>query len=221
MKRGFTLIELLVVIAILSLLSSIVIAALAPARAKARDSKRVQDLIQLRNALELYKAQNGRYPDDKEVGAAQGAGFDCWECNIISPSTCDSAHPGCSFQSPYTARKLLTDLNPFLKTLPSDPSVPPSTKYFNDTTGVWGTAPQDRRGYWYKTDPGGVNYKIVVAGTIGNINNIPEPMRDMAPWSTNANYLNRTAAIYSSELSKLWTETCVFPPAGGTRCNGF
>ena len=60
---GFTLIELLVVIAIISLLSSIVLASLSQARAKARDSKRVQDLIQLRNALELYALDNnGLYP---------------------------------------------------------------------------------------------------------------------------------------------------------------
>ncbi len=61
-QRGFTLIELLVVIAIIGLLSSIVMASLNSAREKARDTSRKQSLIQLRNALEMYYADNGSFP---------------------------------------------------------------------------------------------------------------------------------------------------------------
>ncbi|MFA7216875.1 MAG: prepilin-type N-terminal cleavage/methylation domain-containing protein [Candidatus Paceibacterota bacterium] len=61
-KKGFTLIELLVVISIISLLSSIVLASLNTARIKARDAKRMQDLRQIRTALELYYDDNGKYP---------------------------------------------------------------------------------------------------------------------------------------------------------------
>ncbi|MBU6321765.1 MAG: type II secretion system protein [Patescibacteria group bacterium] len=60
--RGFTLIELLVVIAIIGLLSSIVLASLNTARAKARDAKRMSDLHQLQTALELYASVNNGYP---------------------------------------------------------------------------------------------------------------------------------------------------------------
>ncbi len=61
--KGFTLIELLVVIAIIGILSSVVLASLNSARAKARDARRLSDLHQIRNALELYASDNnGAYP---------------------------------------------------------------------------------------------------------------------------------------------------------------
>ena len=60
--QGFTLIELLVVIAIIGLLSSITIASMSNARAKARDSTRLRDVKSIQAALELYYADNGHYP---------------------------------------------------------------------------------------------------------------------------------------------------------------
>lgn len=60
--RGFTLIELLVVIAIIGILASIVLSSLSGAHAHARDAKRVSDLRNLQNALELYQVTNGSYP---------------------------------------------------------------------------------------------------------------------------------------------------------------
>lgn len=60
--RGFTLIELLVVIAIIGLLSSVVLATLNTARAKARDAERLSDLHQIEVALNAYYADHGAYP---------------------------------------------------------------------------------------------------------------------------------------------------------------
>ncbi len=61
--RGFTLIELLVVIAIIGFLTSISMVILSDAREKSRDSRRFEDLQQIKNALELYGADtNGLYP---------------------------------------------------------------------------------------------------------------------------------------------------------------
>jgi prepilin-type N-terminal cleavage/methylation domain-containing protein len=62
-QKGFTLIELLVVIAIIGLLSSVVLASLNTARAKARDSFRISSLKELQTALALYaNDHNGSYP---------------------------------------------------------------------------------------------------------------------------------------------------------------
>ncbi|MFA6257832.1 MAG: type II secretion system protein [Candidatus Paceibacterota bacterium] len=58
-KKGFTLIELLVVVAIIGLLSSVVLASLNSSRAKTRDAKRLSELRQIVNALELYAIDNG------------------------------------------------------------------------------------------------------------------------------------------------------------------
>jgi prepilin-type N-terminal cleavage/methylation domain-containing protein len=63
-KRGFTLVELLVVIAIISVLTSVVLGSLSSARAKARDARRVEDLKQISNALNLFYAENLRFPGD-------------------------------------------------------------------------------------------------------------------------------------------------------------
>ncbi len=62
LSKGFTLIELLVVVAIIGILSSVVLASLNSARAKARDVRRKADLVQIRTALELYYHTNGSYP---------------------------------------------------------------------------------------------------------------------------------------------------------------
>ena len=53
-NKGFTLIELLVIVAIIGLLSSIILASLQVARAKARDSRRMHDLDQIRTTLFSY-----------------------------------------------------------------------------------------------------------------------------------------------------------------------
>jgi prepilin-type N-terminal cleavage/methylation domain-containing protein len=61
-SNGFTLIELLVVIAIISLLSSVVLAAVKDAREKAQISATRTYLKQVVNAIELYRTENNAYP---------------------------------------------------------------------------------------------------------------------------------------------------------------
>ncbi len=61
-KKGFTLVELLVTVSLIGLLSSVVLASLNNAKAKARDAQRKTTLNQLSLANELYAASNnGNY----------------------------------------------------------------------------------------------------------------------------------------------------------------
>jgi prepilin-type N-terminal cleavage/methylation domain-containing protein len=61
-KKGFTLIEMLIVIAIIGILSSILLVGLGAFRGRGRDARRISDLRQVQNALELYFNQTGTYP---------------------------------------------------------------------------------------------------------------------------------------------------------------
>lgn len=61
-KKGFTILELLIVIAIIGLLSAVVLAALNSSRSKGRDAKRIEEIRQIINAVELSFNATGKYP---------------------------------------------------------------------------------------------------------------------------------------------------------------
>lgn len=84
-NKGFTLIELLVVIAIIGLLASIVLVALTQTRSKARDTKRIADINQLRKALELYYLDYGVYPTTSAGSETEVALWDWLFASTMQP----------------------------------------------------------------------------------------------------------------------------------------
>ena len=61
-RKGFTLIEILIVVAIIAILASVVLVGLGPTQSLGRDARRVSDLHEVQNGLELYYNAKGAYP---------------------------------------------------------------------------------------------------------------------------------------------------------------
>jgi general secretion pathway protein G len=61
--RGMTLIEIMVVITIIGLIAAAVTVAVIPQLEKARVDRTVLDIKNIENALKLYYARKGNYPD--------------------------------------------------------------------------------------------------------------------------------------------------------------
>lgn len=68
--EGFTLIELLVVIAVLGILAAIAIPRIAGVRDEAEKSALRASALTFRNAMEMYYAKEGGYPDIDSSGGA-------------------------------------------------------------------------------------------------------------------------------------------------------
>ncbi len=75
------MIELLVVISIIGLLASISLASMNSARDKARDQRRISDMVQVSKALELYLDKFGTYPTSQDD--ACNGGWDSSENGIF------------------------------------------------------------------------------------------------------------------------------------------
>ena len=61
--RGFTLIELLIVMTIIGILASIAVPSYQRSTIKARESVLLEDLYQMRRAIDAYFADHAGYPD--------------------------------------------------------------------------------------------------------------------------------------------------------------
>lgn len=60
--KGFTIVELLIVIVIIGILAALVIVAYNGIQARATDATRINDMQNVKKAIEAYNADNGSYP---------------------------------------------------------------------------------------------------------------------------------------------------------------
>lgn len=86
-REGFTLIEILVVLAIIGILSAVLYANFGDARQEARNKAMQAEIKETQLALELYKSQNGRYPE-AFAGCATVTGFAPNQITTTKSSTC-------------------------------------------------------------------------------------------------------------------------------------
>ena len=109
------------VISIIGLLASVVLASLSSVRIRARDVKRVADMMEVRTALESYYDANGHYP-------IVNGGWTSFDSPIYS---------GNGIITPAAAN-LAAALQPYLSQAPLDPKSLGSDSgylYWGDTTG--------------------------------------------------------------------------------------
>jgi general secretion pathway protein G len=69
-RRGFTLIELVVVVLVMGILAAVAAPKMFDTASNAKINSSRQSLVVLRDAIELYKAQNGTYPGQGGSGTA-------------------------------------------------------------------------------------------------------------------------------------------------------
>ena len=149
----------------------------------------VQDLIQVRNALELYRSVVGRYPDDVtalESNTTQARGINCWDCTLSQTNGKDS--------------NKLNVLSPYLNPRPISGVV----------TGA--SLPY---GYWYKVNPTGTDFKVAIFNMIsGNGTNpyayVPANMIDNEFGRPPSGVTPPAISVYSSDRAKDWRRICVF-----------
>ncbi|RWZ78179.1 MAG: prepilin-type N-terminal cleavage/methylation domain-containing protein [Candidatus Microsaccharimonas sossegonensis] len=82
-KKGFTIIELIVAITVIAILAAIMIVSYTGIQQRSRDSQRESDTMQLKIAIEKYRADRSQYPD----ACPGGNGNPCAISNLTTPLT--------------------------------------------------------------------------------------------------------------------------------------
>jgi general secretion pathway protein G len=71
-EKGFTLIELIIVIAIIGIIAGIAVAQLQTAPQKAREAVLKEDLYAIRDVIDQYFADKGKYPESLDTLVEEG-----------------------------------------------------------------------------------------------------------------------------------------------------
>jgi prepilin-type N-terminal cleavage/methylation domain-containing protein len=116
-NKGFTLIEMLVVIAVIGLLAALILVGLSSFRVRGRDTRRIADVKEVQNGLELYYMKNGHYP-------------------IVSGTTPNDRWSNLTLQLTDPQENLgITQVPQDPNHNPSDPNNSPSYDYASDAAG--------------------------------------------------------------------------------------
>ena len=78
-KSAFTLVEIMVVVAIIAILVGMVLGTAGYATRKSDHSKAVADMEKIKNGLEEYRLQYGRYPDNTDTNDATALSTALWK----------------------------------------------------------------------------------------------------------------------------------------------
>jgi|GEM_PF-436703 len=116
-EKGFTLIEILIVVAIIAILASVVLIGLGPTQQSGRDARRLSDLHQIQNGLELFYNRCGFYPG-----------------NFTAPNCDPAATTGFA-----QMKGALTTADIGVNTVPSDPTNAGAHIYYYRTNGAAAT----------------------------------------------------------------------------------
>lgn len=117
--RGFTIVELLIVIVVIAILAALTYVGYSGFNAKARDSRRVDDVQAITKALELYYVDNGKYP----TGAGSSSINSSWSTSNEEASW----------------DHLMDQLAPYIDSLPVDPvnvGTDSRYSYFSNTSNL-------------------------------------------------------------------------------------
>jgi len=140
-NRGFTLVEILIVVIILGILAAIVIPQFANASSDARTTNLKTTLANVRNQIEVFKAQHGETaPGLNGMWTLLTGPSDTTEANSAAPTG--------------------THWGPYLQQAPINP--------LNNMTGVTSAANDANAGWYYQ--PSGLGFTFYARNADGSVN---------------------------------------------------
>ncbi len=101
-RRGFTLVELVIVVLVLGILTAVAAPKMMNTATNARTNGTKQSLFVLRDALELYRSQNGSYPTAATINTAL-ASYLSGPFPIAQVGTNQNSAVAASTQNPITS----------------------------------------------------------------------------------------------------------------------